>query len=51
MGKLKDKIKARNAKVWEEEVLIYTKCTLKWYRFAKDGTGVQRYVRSVVRRV
>ena len=30
---------------WEEE--IDTKSTLKWNRLAKDGTGVERYVRSV----
>ena len=33
MGKLKNKIRARNAKDWEEEV--YTKSTLKWLRLAK----------------
>ena len=41
---MKNKIKARNEKDCEEEV--YTKCTLKWYRLAKDDTGVERYVRS-----
>ena len=25
----------------------YTKSTLKWYRLAKDDTGVERYVWSV----
>ena len=44
MGKLKNKIKARNEKDWEE---IYTKSTWKWYRLAKDNTGVERYMRSV----
>ena len=42
MGKLKDKIKARNEKDWKE---VYTKSTLK--RLAKDDTGLERYVRSV----
>ena len=42
---MKNKIKARNEKDWEEEV--YTKSTLKWYRLAKDDTGVEIYVRSV----
>ena len=45
MGKLKNTIKARNEKDWEEEV--YMKSTLKWYGLANDGTGVERYVRSV----
>ena len=45
VGKLQNKIKAGNEKDWEEEV--YTKSTLKWYRLAKDGTMVERYVRSV----
>ena len=45
VGKLMNKIKARNEKDWEEEV--YKKSTLKWYRLAKDDTGVERYVRSV----
>ena len=44
MGKLKNKIKARNEMGWEG---VYTKSTLKWFRLAKDGTGVERYVRSV----
>ena len=26
---------------------VYTKSTLKWYRLAKDDTGVEKYVRSV----
>ena len=39
LGKLKNKIKVRNEKDWEEKV--YTKCTLKWYRLAKDGAGVE----------
>ena len=26
---------------------MYTKSTMKWYRLAKDDTGVERYVRSV----
>ena len=30
VGRLKNKVKARNEKDWEE--LVYTKCTLKWYR-------------------
>ena len=38
--KLKNKIKARNEKDWDEEV--YTKSILKWYRLAKDGTGLER---------
>ena len=37
MGKLK------NEKYCEE---IYTKSTLKWYRLAKDNTGVERYMMS-----
>ena len=37
VGKLMNKIKARNEKDWEEE--IYTKSTLKWYRLSKDDTG------------
>ena len=41
---LKNKIKARNEKDWDE---VYKKSTLKWYRLAKDDTGVERYVRSV----
>ena len=45
MGKLKNEIKAGNEKDGEEEV--YTKSTLKWYRLAKNDTGVERYVRSV----
>ena len=45
MGKLKNKIKAGNEKDWEEEV--YMKSALKWYRLAKDDTGVERYVRLV----
>ena len=32
VDKLKNKIKARNEKVWDEE--IYIKSTLKWYRLA-----------------
>ena len=38
VGKLKNKIKARNEKDWEE---VYTKSTLKWFRLE-----VERYVRS-----
>ena len=38
MGKLK------NEKYCVE---LYTKNTLKWYRLAKDNTGVERYIRSV----
>ena len=45
VGKLKNKIMTRNGKDWEEEV--DTKSTLKWYRLAKDDTGVERYMRSV----
>ena len=45
VGKLKNKIKARNEKDWEEEV--YKKSTIEMVRLAKDGTGVERYVRSV----
>ena len=37
VGKLKNEIKARNEKDWEEEV--YRKSTLKLYRLAKDDTG------------
>ena len=37
VGKMMNKIKARNEKDWEEE--IYTKSTLKWYRLSKDDTG------------
>ena len=44
MGKLENKIKARNEKDWEE---VYMKSTLKWYRLAKDDTRVERYVKSV----
>ena len=44
MGKLKNKIKARNEKDWEEEA--YTKSTLKWYMLAMDDTEVERYVIS-----
>ena len=36
--------KLKNEKYCEE---IYTKSTLKWYRLAKDNTGVERYIRSV----
>ena len=43
-GKLKNKIKAGNENDWKE---VYRKSTLKWYRLAKDDTGVERYVRSV----
>ena len=45
VGRLENKIKARNEKDWEEEV--YTKNTLKWFRLAKYDTGLERYVRSV----
>ena len=38
VGKLKNKIKARNEKDWDEEV--YIKSILKWYRLAKM---IQRY--------
>ena len=34
MNRLKKKIKARNAKDWEEEV--YTKSMLNWYKLAGD---------------
>ena len=44
MGKLKNKIKARNEKDWEE---VYMKSTLKWYRLPNDNTGVERYVSLV----
>ena len=43
---LKNKIKTRNEKDWEEE--LYTKSTLKLYRVEKDDTGMERYVRSVL---
>ncbi len=48
MVKLKNEIMARNEKDWEEEV--YTKSTLKWYRLAKDDTGVEKYMRWVQRK-
>ena len=44
VDKLKNMIKAKNEKNWED---IYTKSTLKWCRLAKDDTGVERYVRLV----
>ena len=44
VGKLKNKIKARNEKDWEE---AYMRNTLRWYRLANDDTGVERYVRLV----
>ena len=37
---MKNKIKARNEKDKEE---VYTKGTLKYYSFPKDGIGVDRY--------
>ena len=40
VGKLKNKIKSRSEKDWEEE--MYTKSTLKWYRLEKDDTVVER---------
>ena len=46
MGKLKNEIMARNEKDWEE---VYTKSALKWYRLAKDDTGVEIYMRWVQR--
>ena len=36
VGKLKNKIKERNEKDWEE---AYMKNTLKWYRLAKNDSG------------
>ena len=41
----KEKIKMRNEKDWEEEVSSMN--TLKWYKLAKNGAGVERYLRSV----
>ena len=41
----KEKIKMRNEKDWEEEVS--SKSTLKWYKLAKNGAGVERYLRYV----
>ena len=38
MAALKNTIKAKNDNDWEE---VYTKSTLKWYKLAKDGTGVE----------
>ena len=35
----------RNEKDWEEEVS--SKSTLKRYKLAKNGAGVERYLRSV----
>ena len=37
VARLKNKIKARNEKNWDEEV--YTKSILKRYKLKKDGTG------------
>ena len=45
VGKWNKKIKERNEKDWEEEV--HMKTTSELYRLEKDGTGVERYVRSV----
>ena len=41
----KEKIKMRNEKARKEEVS--SKSTLKWYKLAKNGAGVERYLRSV----
>ena len=41
----KEKIKMRNENDWVEEVS--SQSTLKWYRLAKNGAGVERYLRSV----
>ena len=41
MRSWKEKIKMRNEKDWEEEVS--SKSTLKWYKLAKNGAGVERY--------
>ena len=45
MRSWKEKIKVRNEKDWEEE--ISSKSTLKWFKLAKNGAGVERYLRSV----
>ena len=34
----------RNEKNWEEEVS--SKSTLKWYKLARNGAGMEMYVRS-----
>ncbi len=39
VGKLKNKVEARNANDWEEEK--YTKSKLKRYWLSRDGTGVR----------
>lgn len=41
----KDNIKQRNEEVWEEE--RDSKSSLQWYNLAKNGAGVERYVRFV----
>ena len=41
----KEKIKMRNEKDWEEDVS--SKSTLKQYKLAKKGAGVERYLGSV----
>ncbi len=43
VDKLMNKIKASNEKDWKKLM----KCTLRWYRLAKDDTGVERCVRLV----
>ena len=40
-----EKIKMRNEKDWEEEVS--SKSTLKWYKLAKNGAGMARFLRSL----
>ena len=41
----KEKIKMRNEEGWVEEVS--SKSTLMWYKLAKNGAGVKRYLRSM----
>ncbi len=41
----KEKIKMRKEKDWEEEVS--SKSTLKWYTLAKNGAGMEKYLRSM----
>ena len=51
VARMKNKIKARNVEDWGEEVAIYEK-HIEMVKFEKDGTGVERYMRSYsVRRV
>ena len=41
----KEKIKMRNEKDWE--AAVSSKSTLKHYKLAMNGAGVERYLRSV----